>query len=80
MVEFDKREVGRRGWRWSKRRAGLEGAVACFGAADATGGTRVLLALLGLFSLTIGLHAVRHVLITIVGPARERTVDVRPWP
>jgi hypothetical protein len=40
----------------------------------------VLLALLGVFSLTIDLHAVRHVLITIAGPARERTVDVRPWP
>ena len=52
--------------------------AAAFGAADATGGTRVLLALLGVFSLIIGLHAVRHVLITIVGPARERTVDARP--
>jgi hypothetical protein len=40
----------------------------------------VLLALLGVFSLTIDLHTVRHALITIVGLARERTVDVRPWP
>lgn len=47
--------------------------AAAFGAADATGGTRVLLALPGVFSLTIGLYAGRHVLITIVGPARERT-------
>jgi uncharacterized membrane protein HdeD (DUF308 family) len=38
-------------------------------AADESGGTRVLMALLGVFSLIIGLYAVRHVLLTIVALA-----------
>src|SRR4249919_1408233 len=38
-------------------------------AADETGGTRVLLALLGVLSLIIGLYAVRHVLITLLALA-----------
>jgi uncharacterized membrane protein HdeD (DUF308 family) len=36
---------------------------------DLTGGTRVLLALLGVLSLIIGLYAVRHVLITLLALA-----------
>jgi uncharacterized membrane protein HdeD (DUF308 family) len=35
-------------------------------AADESGATRVLLALLGVFSLIIGLYAVRHILITLL--------------
>ena len=38
-------------------------------AADESGGTRVWMALLGVFSLIIGLYAVRHVLLTIVALA-----------
>jgi uncharacterized membrane protein HdeD (DUF308 family) len=40
-----------------------------FGSEDLAGGTRVLLAVLGLFSLIIGLYAVRHVLITLLALA-----------
>jgi uncharacterized membrane protein HdeD (DUF308 family) len=36
---------------------------------DRSGGTRVLLALLGVLSLIIGLYAVRHVLITLIALA-----------
>ena len=36
---------------------------------DLTGGTRVLLAVLGVLSLIIGLYAVRHVLITLLALA-----------
>jgi uncharacterized membrane protein HdeD (DUF308 family) len=36
---------------------------------DLTGGTRVLLALLGVLSLIIGLYAVRHILITLLALA-----------
>ena len=39
--------------------------VAAF-AADESGATRVLFALLGVFSLIIGLYAVRHILITLL--------------
>lgn len=39
--------------------------VSAFASADITGGTRVLLALLGVLSLIIGLYAVRHVLVTL---------------
>jgi uncharacterized membrane protein HdeD (DUF308 family) len=39
--------------------------VAAF-AADESGATRVLYALLGIFSLIIGLYAVRHILITLL--------------
>jgi uncharacterized membrane protein HdeD (DUF308 family) len=49
--------------------AGIYRLVAAFGSTDATGATRVLLALLGVFSLIIGLYAVRHVLLTIVALA-----------
>jgi uncharacterized membrane protein HdeD (DUF308 family) len=35
-------------------------------AADESGATRVLLALLGVFSLIIGLYAIRHILITLL--------------
>jgi uncharacterized membrane protein HdeD (DUF308 family) len=40
-----------------------------FASDDATGGTRVLLAVLGVFSLIIGLYAVRHILITLLALA-----------
>jgi uncharacterized membrane protein HdeD (DUF308 family) len=40
--------------------------VAAFATDDLTGGTRVLLALLGVLSLIIGLYAVRHVLVTLL--------------
>jgi uncharacterized membrane protein HdeD (DUF308 family) len=43
--------------------------VAAFASSDLTGGTRVLLALLGVLSLIIGLYAVRHILITLVALA-----------
>jgi uncharacterized membrane protein HdeD (DUF308 family) len=40
--------------------------VAAFASEDLTGGTRVLLAVLGVLSLIIGLYAVRHVLVTLL--------------
>jgi uncharacterized membrane protein HdeD (DUF308 family) len=43
--------------------------VAAFGADDASGGSRVLLALLGVLSLIIGLYAVRHLLVTLLALA-----------
>ena len=43
--------------------------VAAFAAADVSGGTRVLYALLGVLSLVIGLYALRHVLITVLALA-----------
>ena len=43
--------------------------VAAFAADDLTGGTRVLLAVLGVLSLIIGLYAVRHVLVTLLALA-----------
>ena len=43
--------------------------VAAFASDDLTGGTRVLLAVLGVLSLIIGLYAVRHVLITLLALA-----------
>ncbi len=43
--------------------------VAAFASDDVSGGTRVLLALLGVLSLIIGLYAVRHVLITLLALA-----------
>ena len=43
--------------------------VGAFASDDLTGGTRVLLALLGVLSLIIGLYAVRHVLITLLALA-----------
>ncbi len=43
--------------------------MAAFASDDLTGGTRVLLALLGVLSLVIGLYAVRHVLVTLLALA-----------
>jgi uncharacterized membrane protein HdeD (DUF308 family) len=43
--------------------------VSAFASDDLTGGTRVLLAVLGVLSLIIGLYAVRHVLITLLALA-----------
>jgi uncharacterized membrane protein HdeD (DUF308 family) len=46
--------------------AGIFRFVAAFATDDASGGTRVLLALLGVLSVIIGLWAVRHVLLTLL--------------
>ena len=46
--------------------AGVFRFVAAFATDDASGGTRVLLALLGVLSIIIGLWAVRHVLLTLL--------------
>jgi uncharacterized membrane protein HdeD (DUF308 family) len=46
--------------------AGIFRFVTAFAAEDASGGTRVLLALLGVLSIIIGLWAVRHVLLTLI--------------
>jgi uncharacterized membrane protein HdeD (DUF308 family) len=46
--------------------AGVYRFIAAFGAADASGVARVLYALLGIFSIIVGLYALRHVLLTIV--------------
>jgi len=43
--------------------------VAAFASEDLTGGTRVLLAVLGVLSLVIGLYAVRHVPVTLLALA-----------
>jgi uncharacterized membrane protein HdeD (DUF308 family) len=43
--------------------------VAAFASDDLTGGTRALLAVLGVLSLIIGLYALRHVLITLLALA-----------
>jgi|SRR6202046_3371327 uncharacterized membrane protein HdeD (DUF308 family) len=43
--------------------------VSAFASSDLTGGTRVLLALLGVLSLIIGLYAVRHILVTLLALA-----------
>jgi uncharacterized membrane protein HdeD (DUF308 family) len=43
--------------------------AAAFASDDLTGGTRVLLAVLGVLSLIIGLYAVRHILITLLALA-----------
>src|ERR1700745_4418271 len=43
--------------------------VGAFASEDLTGGTRVLLAVLGVLSLLIGLYAVRHVLVTLLALA-----------
>src|SRR5690348_13843521 len=45
--------------------------VAAFASEDLTGGTRVLLVVLGVLSLVIGLYAVRHVLVTLVALRSE---------
>jgi uncharacterized membrane protein HdeD (DUF308 family) len=49
--------------------AGIFRFVSAFAAEDRSGGSRILMALLGVFSLVIGLYAVRHVLLTIVALA-----------
>jgi uncharacterized membrane protein HdeD (DUF308 family) len=49
--------------------AGVYRLVGAFASPDVAGGTRVLLALLGVLSLIIGLYAVRHVLLTIIALA-----------
>jgi uncharacterized membrane protein HdeD (DUF308 family) len=46
--------------------SGIFRFVAAFASEDLTGGTRVLLALLGVLSIIIGLWAVRHVLLTLL--------------
>ena len=46
--------------------AGVFRFVAAFATEEATGGTRVLLALLGVISIIIGMWAVRHVLLTLL--------------
>jgi len=46
--------------------AGIFRFVAAFATDDASGGMRVLLALLGVLSFIIGLWAVRHVLLTLL--------------
>jgi uncharacterized membrane protein HdeD (DUF308 family) len=43
--------------------------VSAFATDDLTGGTRVLLALLGVLSLIIGLYAVRHIFVTLLALA-----------
>jgi uncharacterized membrane protein HdeD (DUF308 family) len=49
--------------------AGVFRFVAAFASDDESGGTRVLLALLGVLSFIVGLYALRHVLVTIVALA-----------
>lgn len=46
--------------------SGIFRFVAAFASDDLTGGTRVLLALLGILSVIIGLWAVRHALLTLI--------------
>jgi uncharacterized membrane protein HdeD (DUF308 family) len=46
--------------------AGIFRFVTAFAHDDASGGTRVLLALLGVLSVIIGLWALRHVLLTLI--------------
>jgi uncharacterized membrane protein HdeD (DUF308 family) len=45
--------------------AGIFRFIAAFAVDEATGGTRVLLALLGVLSFIVGLYALRHILVTI---------------
>lgn len=49
--------------------AGIFRFVAAFATDDVTGGTRVLLALLGVLSFIVGLYALRHILVTIAALA-----------
>jgi uncharacterized membrane protein HdeD (DUF308 family) len=49
--------------------AGVFRFVAAFAADEASGATRVLLALLGVLSFVVGLYAVRHVLVTLAALA-----------
>jgi uncharacterized membrane protein HdeD (DUF308 family) len=45
--------------------AGIFRFVTAFAADDESGGTRVLLALLGVLSFIVGLYALRHILVTV---------------
>jgi uncharacterized membrane protein HdeD (DUF308 family) len=49
--------------------SGIFRFVAAFASDDLTGGTRILLALLGVLSIIIGLWAVRHVVLTLLALA-----------
>ena len=49
--------------------AGIFRFVAAFAHGDESGGTRVLLALLGVLSFVVGLYALRHILVTIAALA-----------
>jgi len=49
--------------------AGVFRFVAAFAADEATGGMRVLLALLGVLAFIVGLYAIRHVLVTLAALA-----------
>jgi uncharacterized membrane protein HdeD (DUF308 family) len=49
--------------------AGIYRFVGAFAADEASGGTRVLLALLGVLSFIVGLYALRHILITVAALA-----------
>jgi uncharacterized membrane protein HdeD (DUF308 family) len=49
--------------------AGIFRFVAAFATDDESGGTRVLLALLGVLSFIVGLYALRHILITVAALA-----------
>jgi uncharacterized membrane protein HdeD (DUF308 family) len=46
--------------------AGAFRLITAFGATDTTGATRALQALVGVFSIIVGLYALRHVLLTLV--------------
>jgi uncharacterized membrane protein HdeD (DUF308 family) len=49
--------------------AGIFRFVTAFAADDESGGTRVLLALLGVLSFIVGLYALRHILVTVAALA-----------
>jgi uncharacterized membrane protein HdeD (DUF308 family) len=49
--------------------AGIFRFVAAFASDDERGGTRVLLALLGVLSFIVGLYALRHILVTVAALA-----------
>jgi uncharacterized membrane protein HdeD (DUF308 family) len=49
--------------------AGIYRFVAAFAADEASGSTRVLLALLGVLSFVVGLYALRHILVTVAALA-----------
>jgi uncharacterized membrane protein HdeD (DUF308 family) len=49
--------------------AGIVRFVGAFATDDESGGTRVLLALLGVLSFIVGLYALRHILITVAALA-----------
>lgn len=49
--------------------SGIFSFIAAFANADASGGTRVMSAILGLLGILIGLYAVRHILVSVVALA-----------